>query len=95
MPQVNYTRGKIHPVFQIEHASTQRLIHLIPDELSEIVPEHPLFSHSKTEHPQDGFTDISARCFANAVNMAAWWLVDNLGKPSAFETVAYVGSSRS
>ncbi|KAI1199756.1 acetyl-CoA synthetase-like protein [Nemania serpens] len=93
MSQLRPVRNGIHPIFQLTHASTQRLIHLIPDELSETVPEHPLFSFSKTEDPRDGFTDVSARCFADAINRAAWWLAEQLGQPSDFETVAYIGSN--
>ncbi|KAI0111253.1 acetyl-CoA synthetase-like protein [Nemania sp. FL0031] len=93
MSEFRPTRENIHPVFQLSHASTQRLIHLIPDELAQVVPGHPLFSFSKSENPRDGFTDVSARCFANAINRAAWWLAENLGHPSNFEAVAYVGSN--
>ncbi|KAI0401682.1 acetyl-CoA synthetase-like protein [Xylaria palmicola] len=93
MSQLGPPRNDIPPVFQLSHASTERLIHLIPDELAEAVPEHPLFSFSKTENPRDGFRDVSARCFANAINRTAWWLEENLGRPSDFETVAYIGSN--
>ncbi|RWA13065.1 hypothetical protein EKO27_g2022 [Xylaria grammica] len=93
MSQFHSPRDDIHPAFQLSHASPRRLIHLIPDELAEAVPEHPLFSFSKTEHLRDGFTDVSAKCFGNAANRAAWWLVENLGLPSSFETVAYIGSN--
>ncbi|KAI8631702.1 acetyl-CoA synthetase-like protein [Xylariaceae sp. FL1651] len=93
MSQSRGPREDIHPVFQSSHASLRRLIHLIPDELAEAVPEHPLFSLAKTEHPRDGFTDVSASCFANAINRAAWWLSESLGQPSNFDTVAYIGSN--
>ncbi|KAI3318574.1 acetyl-CoA synthetase-like protein [Xylariaceae sp. AK1471] len=93
MSQFRPSRSDIHSVFQLAHASPSRLIHLIPDELAEAVPEHPLFAFSKTEHPQDGFTGVSSRCFANAINRAAWWLVEKIGQPSNFETVAYIGSN--
>ncbi|KAI1125406.1 acetyl-CoA synthetase-like protein [Nemania abortiva] len=93
MSQFRPSRDDIHPIFQLFHASTRRLIHLIPDELAEAVPGHPLFSFSKTENPRDGFTDVSARRFANAINRTAWWLAKNLGRPTDFETVAYIGSN--
>ncbi|KAI1296444.1 acetyl-CoA synthetase-like protein [Xylaria venustula] len=95
MSEFQSVQDDIHPVFELAHASPQRLIHLIPDELAEVVPEHPLFSFPKTEYPRDGFTDVSTKCFANAINRTAWWLVEKLGKPSHFETVAYIGSSNS
>ncbi|KAI0868670.1 acetyl-CoA synthetase-like protein [Hypoxylon argillaceum] len=93
MSEFQAIRNDIHPVFQLSHASTHRLIHLIPDELAQAVPDHPLFSFSETENPRDGFTDVSARCFAHAINKTAWWLAEKLGQPSDFETVAYIGSN--
>ncbi|KAI0451243.1 acetyl-CoA synthetase-like protein [Xylaria acuta] len=93
MSQLHSSRNNIHSIFQLAHASPRRLIHLIPDELAEAVPEHPLFSFSKTEHPRDGFTDVSARCFANAINRVAWWIGESIGQPSDYETVAYIGAN--
>lgn len=38
-----------------------------------------------------GFKDISARAFANAVDRMAWWLEAELGKGSSFPSVGYIG----
>jgi len=38
-----------------------------------------------------GFQKINYATFANAINGIAWWLKDNLGPGSDFETLAYVG----
>ena len=89
-------RDDIPLVFQKSHASASRLIHLVPDELAEAVPNHPLFSFPTTAKPQnDGFRDVSSKCFANAINRTAWYIRDLLGPPKGFETVAYMGSSES
>ncbi|CAO1601145.1 hypothetical protein XANCAGTX0491_004809 [Xanthoria calcicola] len=87
-------RDDIPVVFQRSHASASRLIHLVPDELAEAVPDHPLFSFPRTAKPQDdGFRDVSSRCFANAINRTAWYIRDLLGPPKNFEAVAYIGSN--
>ena len=40
----------------------------------------------------EGYTKISYRTFADAINGAAWWLQETLGcRSSDFETLAYVG----
>lgn len=38
-----------------------------------------------------GFEDISIARFANAINRLAWFINENIGKSSTFETVAYFG----
>lgn len=87
-------RKDIHPIFNLSNASPLRLIHLIPDELAIVVPDHVIFSFSKTTNPRDGFIDVSCSRFANAVNKASWFLADNLGRPQNFDSVAYVGPSK-
>lgn len=63
------------------------------NELAKAVPDHPLFSYPKTAKPQDGFIDVSSRCFANAINRTSWYLENLLGPPQNFDTVAYMGPS--
>ena len=38
-----------------------------------------------------GYTTISYKAFANAINGAAWWLEANLGRSEEFQTLAYIG----
>lgn len=80
-------------IFRSGLASASRLVHLIPDELAKAVPDHPLFSYPKTTKPQDGFIDVSSRCFANAINRTSWYLENLLGPTENFDTVAYMGPS--
>ncbi|KAL8872158.1 MAG: hypothetical protein Q9198_007261, partial [Flavoplaca austrocitrina] len=71
-------RDDIPLVFQKSHASASRLIHLIPDELAEAVPDHPLFSFPTTAKPQDdGFREVSRLA----------WSTDE------FRNSAYMGSN--
>ncbi|KAK7997482.1 trna 2 -phosphotransferase 1 protein [Apiospora arundinis] len=93
MTEITQVYPEIPPVFQRSHASCRRLVHLIPDGLAEAVPDHPLFSFPRSTSPRDGFIDISARCFAGAVNKASWFLSEKLGKPTNFESVGYYGPS--
>ncbi|KAL3417973.1 thioester reductase domain-containing protein [Phlyctema vagabunda] len=82
------------PPFKFENAVTDRLVHLIPDELAEKCPEHSLFAYPKTNSPKDGFIEVSAKSFANAINRTAWYLESTLGKaPEGFPCVGYMGSS--
>ena len=39
----------------------------------------------------DGYRKVTYRDFANAINGAAQWLLDNLGPGKDFETLAYIG----
>lgn len=38
-----------------------------------------------------GFKDITYKQFANAVNVAAWWLESTLGQSHSFKAFAYYG----
>jgi hypothetical protein len=86
-------RQDVHPIFQLESARPNRLIHLIPDELADAVPDHPLFSYAKGPKSQDGFADVSCNSFANGVSMTSWYLRHLLGPPKDFDTVGYMGPS--
>ena len=93
MSQFTPVRQDIHPVFQLQNATPNRLIHLVPDQLAKEVPDHPLFSYPKSTDPRDGFVDVSSKCFANAINRTSWYLLAHLGPPDSFESVGYMGPS--
>ena len=93
MSQAAAPRDDIPDVFQASRASPNRLVHLIPDQLAQQVPEHVLFAFAKTPRPKDGFIDVTARQFAAAVNRASWFLRELLGPAREFETVGYMGPS--
>lgn len=44
-----------------------------------------------SNHVTQGFRDVSARIFANAVDRVAWWLDAELGKGSSFPSIGYIG----
>lgn len=94
MSESSGPQHEISPVFRLENAVPDRLVHLIPDELARKVPEHSLFAFPKTANPQDGLVEVSAKCFANAINRTSWYLESLLGKASeGFPSVGYMGSS--
>jgi hypothetical protein len=94
MSEASTPRHEIPSIFQLSRAKPDRLIHLLPNELKREVPNHILFSYPKTTSPRDGFIDVSAAAFADAVDRTAWYLRNTLGEPTNFETVAYIGSSK-
>lgn len=94
MTELTLWYPEIHPVVQRENASCFRLAHTRPDELAEAIPEYILFSYARTSNPRDEFVDISARCFANSINRASWYLFEKLGKPKNFDSVGYYGPSK-
>ncbi|KAF5534203.1 transferase family [Fusarium napiforme] len=48
-------------------------------------------THSQASHISEGFDDITAREFADAVNKAAWWLEGLVGNRESFQTIGYIG----
>lgn len=94
MSESSGPQHEIPPAFQWENAVPDRLVHLIPDELATKVPEHSLFAFPKTDRLQDGLIEVSAKCFANAINRTSWYLESLLGKaPQGFPCVGYMGRS--
>lgn len=97
MSQRASPRTDIPLPFHQNRAVSDRLVHLIPDQLSSQVPDHILFSFPRSERFQDGFVDVNARQFANAINRTSWYLESVLGIASegSFPAVAYIGDSES
>ena len=94
MSESSGPQHEIPPVFRWENAVPDRLVHLIPDELAREVPGHSLFAFPKTDRLQDGLVEVSAKCFANAINRTSWYLESLLGKaPQGFPCVGYMGRS--
>jgi len=69
--------------------------HLLPNIVDLIAREEPTstwceFPASNTTY-DDGFRIATYGQLANAINGAAWWLENTLGKGKNFETITYVG----
>ncbi|KLP05862.1 hypothetical protein CEK26_012582 [Fusarium fujikuroi] len=69
----------------------RRLIPCILDEMSRDEPDRVIYSIAKSADISKGFTEITAREFANAVNKTAWWLEHLVGKSESFQTIGYIG----
>lgn len=69
----------------------QRLLPSVVDEIARSDPHRVLYSISKTSQPRDGFQDISAAHFSQAVDRCAWHLHRELGPGVNFPTVLYIG----
>ena len=69
----------------------RRLIPHIVDDLARSDPERIVYSFPKSQDVSQGFRDVSARELAHAVDKVAWWLHNEIGKSSSFETIGYIG----
>lgn len=73
--------------------STLRLLPCAIDDAAKSTPELVLAAIANTTEVSDGFRDITALEFANAVNCAAWYIDRSVGRSSTFETLTYIGPS--
>ena len=76
---------------QVEPVYGQRLIPHLIDDIAHNNPSRTFCSLAKSGDISDGFQDVSYGAFANAINRLAWWIEENLGKTSTFETLSYIG----
>ncbi|RBR13756.1 hypothetical protein FVER53590_13560 [Fusarium verticillioides] len=69
----------------------RRLIPRILDDMSRDEPDRVIYSIAKSADISEGFDEITARDFADAVNKTAWWLEGLVGKSESFQTIGYIG----
>ena len=69
----------------------QRLIPHLIDDIAHNNGSRTFCSLVKSSNISDGFQDISYAAFANSINRLAWWIEENVGKSSTFETLSYIG----
>ena len=79
----------------VEPQFGSRLLPQVVDELARSCPERIYASIPLSSGPLQGFQfqDVTILELAQAVSRFAWWLDENLGKSTTFETLAYVGPS--
>ena len=68
-----------------------RLIPQLIDERAKMNPHGSVWSVPKSSDLADGFRDISYVQVARAINKAAWWIDEHIGKSTTFENLAYIG----
>lgn len=71
----------------------KRLLPAVVDEIAITDPERVFASIPRTPNIADGFSDISYRDYAHAVNSCAWWLKKELGEQSEPQVLLYLGPS--
>lgn len=69
----------------------ERLLPSVVDEIAQSDPHRVLYSVARTKNPGDGFDDINARSFADAVDRFSWYIEEHLGRGQGFPTLTYVG----
>ena len=72
----------------------ERLIVHVADELARVTPERIYASISSSDHDLDqGFQDVTIKEFSSAVDTAAWWIEETLGRSENFGVLGYIGVS--
>ncbi|KAL8941350.1 MAG: hypothetical protein Q9216_002289 [Gyalolechia sp. 2 TL-2023] len=61
------------------------------DAIAVETPNRPFLSIPCGDDGQSGWRDISYYEFSRAVNRCAWWLKQEIGESSSFETLSYIG----
>lgn len=69
----------------------RRTLPTVIDNKAAETPDKVLYSITKTRNPADGFIDVTARCYAQAVNRCARHIEKNLGRGEGFPTVCFMG----
>lgn len=69
----------------------QRLLPSLIDKIARDDPSRVLYSVAKSKDIADGFQDIDARAFAQAVDRCAWHLEKTVGRGEGFSTLLYMG----
>ena len=72
-----------------------RLIPTLVDEYARTDPNYVFALIPKTANFADGLEEITISTFAQAVNEIAWRCESILGKSKNFDTIAYIGPSKS
>ena len=68
-----------------------RLIPQLIDEGAKSNPDASFWSIPRSSNLADGFRDINYAQAAGAINRVAWWIDENVGKSTTFESLAYMG----
>lgn len=69
----------------------KRLIPLTLDEMASAEPDRIIYSVATLSDISHELRHISARTFAKAVDKSAWWLHNQIGKPTLIQLVGYIG----
>ena len=70
-----------------------RLLPQVVDELAKTDPNRVYATYQRSSDISAGFRDVTMREMASAVNKVAFWIKENIGCSTTFETIAFVGPS--
>ncbi len=68
-----------------------RLLPTVIDQLAWSDPLRIFTAVSATSDVRDGFIDVTYSQIGRAIDRCAWWIKDNLGTSSNFQTITYMG----
>ena len=88
-PEVEVSVGKKDACLQPDYG--HRLIPSLIDIRAQEDPQRPVWSIPCSSNLADGFRDINYGQIAQAINRTAWWVDENVGRSTTFETLAYMG----
>ncbi|KAI9147525.1 transferase family [Paramyrothecium foliicola] len=69
----------------------RRLIPQILDDLAATEPDRLVYSAAKSADISEGFLEVTARQFTQAVDKIAWWLREEIGERATIEPLGYIG----
>ncbi|KAH9823620.1 nonribosomal peptide synthetase MxcG [Teratosphaeria destructans] len=70
----------------------EELLPVAIDNIASIEPDRPFALIARDADLAGGLQEVTFGALARAIDRAAWWLEDNVGKPLRFPTITYIGS---
>ena len=68
----------------------ERLLPFIVDEEAAKRPDRVLAMMPKSSNISEGWIKVNAKQLADSINLACWWIEEQIGKPKTIETIAYL-----
>lgn len=69
----------------------KRLLPVLIDDIAASDPERVFASIPLTNDPATGFRDVNFTHLSKAIDRCSWWVKEQLGCSTSFETLAYIG----
>ena len=69
----------------------KRLLPVLIDDIAASDPERVFASIPLTTEPSAGFRDVNFADLSKAIDRCSWWVKEQVGRSTSFETVAYIG----
>ena len=69
----------------------QRLLPQLIDQIAKDDPDRPLISIPRGVDMADGYTDVSFKTLATAIDRCAWWIDQNVGRSQELAPIFFIG----